>query len=1459
MGVLSRGRQWAVALALLVAAPAQAQIISSGLWYYPSGLAGYTEECRTPEVYASDPETVALIHMADNNRLTTMECGKTCRSPYTHLGVQIVSPVLAIARLRSNCGGAEYSYEIKRKPSPKPPMCEDDKGTGTFGNPCNLATGNKVQSVTDYEDQGGDLVLSRLYVSGSTNGANMPLGPKWQLNFDRRALGFNRPVEADAVFNNNVYVWRPQGNAIFFIHDAATGIWKSDPDVTERLTQRVTANGMHDGWVLEAKNGINRDIFDAAGRLVRVEDSRGPYLWLTHDTNGRLSKVTDRKGRSINFTFQSDKLSKATLPDGGEINYYYYSSGMLNWVTYPDSTPANSTDNPWTQYFYEKAGQPQLLTGIIDENGNRAATWDYDADNRVVLSVHGNASATTDRMSVSYASDGSATVTQPLGAVTTINFETSHGVRRLSGQSALCPGCNGRQFKQRTFDANGFDDVVTDFRGSKTNYDYDTTGLLVQQVDASEDTSGLKRTIQTDWDSGFRVPVQRRYYDAANSLLRTDAWTYNSRGQALTTSQSDGTVSRASAIAYCEQSDIDIGTCPLLGLVLSVDGPRSDVSDITRYSYYQSDDAACAATPANCAYRKGDLWKRTDALGRITETLRYDRAGRPLTVKDQNAVVTDYEYHPRGWVSAVKVRGADNNTETDDRITRFEYWPVGTVKRVTLPDGSFTSYAYDVAKRLTDVVDMDGNSIHYTLDASGNRKQEDTKTADGTLKRTLSRVYNQLNQLQVAKDASQNATTFRYDANGNRDRITDALGRITDGSYDPLNRLTRTLQDVGGLNVETKFQYDAMDRLTKVTDPKGLDTVYAYNGFGDRTRLTSPDTGITNFTYNAAGKISTKQDANDVVPHRYTYDALGRPKTVSYTASGPADVEYDYDTVNSVCVAGETFAVGRVTAMRADGTELKYCYDRFGQVVRKVQAVAGKSFNLSYTYTVAGRLNTVTYPDGTMVDYVRDAQARIKEIGVRPNGGTRAVLLNNATYEPVGPVSGWTYGNGRVLSRTYDLDYRAKTILDSSSGGLSLSYGYNTVGEMTELKDGLQSAVQAKYDYDTLGRLTVTRDGSSNPLETYAYDETGNRKSLLHGGITDTYAYPTTSHRLSSVAGVVRGYDAVGNTISIGGAAKEFVYNADDRLSQFKQAGVVKAGYRYNAIGQRVAAGPSASAVDTFTLYDEAGNWIGDYGVDGTARQQVVWMNGVPVGVLMGAASTQKAYFIESDRLGAPRSILDPSRNAVIWNWDSKGEAFGSTPPNQDPDLDGAAFVFAMRFPGQYHDIYSGLNFNYFRNYEAAVGRYSQSDPIGLLGGISTFAYARSNPVSRIDPYGLADIYSTLDIDLTAGMGIEINLGQVWDTDTPMDSGVYFSIGSSYGGNVGIGVGLGMVCRDIEGRGASLDLNAGKISPALSLDDKGVNGATFTVGPGAGFSASTTTTWTLSPNAIINFVKGLGD
>jgi RHS repeat-associated protein len=89
----------------------------------------------------------------------------------------------------------------------------------------------------------------------------------------------------------------------------------------------------------------------------------------------------------------------------------------------------------------------------------------------------------------------------------------------------------------------------------------------------------------------------------------------------------------------------------------------------------------------------------------------------------------------------------------------------------------------------------------------------------------------------------------------------------------------------------------------------------------------------------------------------------------------------------------------------------------------------------------------------------------------------------------------------------------------------------------------------------------------------------------------------------------------------------------------------------------------------------------------------------------------------------------------VIWRWES--DPFGATAANQDPDGDAVTFTYNLRFPGQYFDAETGLNQNYFRDYDPAIGRYSESDPIGLEGGLNPYLYANGNPLAYSDAYGL--------------------------------------------------------------------------------------------------------------------------
>jgi len=771
---------------------------------------------------------------------------------------------------------------------------------------------------------------------------------------------------------------------------------------------------------------------------------------------------------------------------------------------------------------------------------------------------------------------------------------------------------------------------------------------------------------------------------------------------------------------------VQAGYCPEVGLLRSADGPIPGPGDIQARSYYLQDAAGCA-TSHQCAFRRGDLRESVNAAGHSLQILEYDQAGRPRSLLDANGVKTDIAYSPRGWTSEVRIHGSDPGSSNDDLVSLYEYWPTGLVKKIIGPDGVQTNFEYDAAHRLTAVSDGAGNRIEYTLDAAGNRVAENTKDAAGALKRSMSRVYNTLGQLATQADAQANPTDFTYDAVGNVRTVTDALGHVTTNDYDPLNRLKRTLQDVGGIEAETKFEYDANDNLTKVIDPKGLDTTYTYNGFGDLVQLSSPDTGVTTYTYDSAGNRASQTDARGITT-TYQYDALDRLTQVGYPTSS-LNVSYTYDVTQPVCQAGETFSVGRLTLMVDGSGSTQYCHDRFGQMVRKVQTTNGMALTLQYVYTKGGLLQAMTYPDGTVVDYVRNAQGQITEVGVAQPGQAREVLLTQATYHPFGPIAGWVYGNGRVMQRNVDLDYRP-TSIQGGPGGLDLTYGYDAVGNLTSLASG--SPPPLEYGYDALGRLTESRDGPTQAvIDKYTYDKTGNRTSYTDSLGTKSYAYPSTSHRLSSVAGESRAYDAAGNTLSIG-TARSYNYSDPGRMSAVSSGGVTAMQYAYNGLGGQVRRHVGTSNV--YTIFDEAGYWVGDYDDYGMPLKQAIWLQALPVGLVAGGS---ELLYIQPDHLGAPRAVIDAARDLEIWSWASKGESFGNTPPDEDPDGDGVDFTFDLRFPGQRYDAAAGLNQNYFREYDPAIGRYIESDPIGLLGGISSYGYVLGRPTQLYDRLGL--------------------------------------------------------------------------------------------------------------------------
>jgi RHS repeat-associated protein len=362
-----------------------------------------------------------------------------------------------------------------------------------------------------------------------------------------------------------------------------------------------------------------------------------------------------------------------------------------------------------------------------------------------------------------------------------------------------------------------------------------------------------------------------------------------------------------------------------------------------------------------------------------------------------------------------------------------------------------------------------------------------------------------------------------------------------------------------------------------------------------------------------------------------------------------------------------------------------------------------------------------------------------KVTGISVNGVS---LLNNVLYEPFGPTNGWAWGNGTLAARIYDADGKVTQI---DSAGLK-TYGYDDAFRITRATDASTSANSWVYGYDPLDRLTNASNAAVSQV--YTFDENGNRLSQT-GTSNTTFAYPIGSNKLSSAAGSLTktyNYDAAGNILSDGTIV--YAYNNRGRMKTAKNGAASMVTYTYDGFGQRI----KKTGTTRIFVYDEAGHLQGEYNSSGVMVQEFVWLGEIPVAVLTPKTGGVNIFYIHTDHLNTPRKITRPSDNKLRWTYNP--DPYGNGAPNNNPQALGA-FTFNLRFPGQYFDAETGNHYNYYRDYSPSTGRYLQSDPIGLMGGVNTFGYADGNPLHSFDPFGLFSFRDGLSFVPVVGSALD--------------------------------------------------------------------------------------------------------
>jgi RHS repeat-associated protein len=1174
-------------------------------------------------------------------------------------------------------------------------------------NPINAATGNKYAEAVDISYP-SELFFSRHYNSESLS-IGAQIGFLWRHNY-QRSLSIN---------SETISATRTDGRTVYF--ELTNDVWINQQASNESLTRIVNADGNTTGWQLLSSDD-STEHYNTSGKLQSITNRDGRTQTLTYDTGNRLVAVTDDVGRALHFSYDaSNRIDTVTDPAGNLYQYAYDDRDNLTSVTYPDGKVRTYHYNE--PAYTSGADLPHALTGITDENGVRYATYTYDAQGRAIVTEHAGGA---DRHVLNYSADGSSTVvTDPLGSEYTHQFQTILGVARSTGQSQPAgSGCSAAS-SAITHDANGNAISRTDFNGNKTCYVFDMNrNLEIARVEGLAAGSACpgdlvnytpvanssERKILTDWHADLRLPVRIL---EANRETTTH---YDAYGNVTQQSIRDLT---ANETRTWNTSYSYHGSIPGVIVQQTIDGPRTDVSDITTIDYYTPEEN-CLGGHFGC---RGQVSQVTNALGHTTQITRYNAYGQPEAIVDPNGLNTTLTYDARQRLLARTV-----GIET----TRYDYDGVGQLTRVTNPDNSTLNYTYDAAHRLTGVTDSLGNAIQYTLDAAGNRIKEEIFDSGGALAQTRQQEFDALSRLWQMIGAQSQVTELAYDANGNLKQTTDPLLHTTARQFDALDRLIKINDPAGG---QTLQQHNALDQLAKVTDPKGIETTYTMNAFGDVLQENSKDRGITTYTYDAAGNRVTRTDARGVM-QKTVYDALNRPIKQTY-ASGPgipytAPVTWTYDTGSN--------GIGRLAAMTDESGKTTYQYDALGRLLSKTQTATYQrdsyTHTVSYQYDSSGRLSQTTYPSGTKISTVYGADGRPVEL--RINGD---VLLHDITYHPFGAPESWTWGNGRVHHRSFDLDGR---LTQHPLGADTQTLAYDAASRIVSTTQS-NPIYNRAYDYDVLDRLI--RQGDSTTVKLWDYDANGNRILEQSGATVYPYTIDASSNRLLKVAGPAAKtyvYDAAGNTVT--DRTLVFAWNAAGRLSSVSTGKKAVVSSLYNGHGERTfKAKPQGRKVElTLFVYDPVGKLIGDYSAPTVRRksgvwqlnQETIWFGDIPVAVIKQERANKpiQVYYIHADQINTPRMIVD-SNNTPVWQWNNRN-AFGDNLPDEDPDGNHKTFEYNLRFAGQYFDTETNLHYNYFRDYEPATGRYLSSDPIGLRGGLNVYGYVGGNPLSFNDPTG---------------------------------------------------------------------------------------------------------------------------
>lgn len=618
---------------------------------------------------------------------------------------------------------------------------------------------------------------------------------------------------------------------------------------------------------------------------------------------------------------------------------------------------------------------------------------------------------------------------------------------------------------------------------------------------------------------------------------------------------------------------------------------------------------------------------RIDSAGYMVQKY-YDANFRPSLVKDQDNRTLLYQWSVDG-ANLTYIKDADGNE------THLQYDDSNHLTLVTDPRNQVMTYAY-TGSLLTSVTRQTSSGnittiYSYTTSFDTPQPVGLLKTITDALNHTTTFTYDAMGQLILVKDADNKETHFAYDDQGRVTDITDPLGRLTHTTYDSAGNVTKIIQifdaarpqnDQNQYNLTTEFTYDDLGRLTQtrntlgfttgyayddagrmyqVTDAYGKTTISAYNAAGQVISIIDPlghsagyeydsagrvwkvkdaqNRVVLTFAYNSDGTIHTETrptDAGDYTVTYNAYDALKRPISISDNVNHFSTVEYD--------------AYGNpLTRTDALGIVTKYEYNDFGLIEAvtqnyKVNPGSEDDPNVTnvrteYAYDTVGNLTKIKDANGHETTFTYDALNRLWKV-TNPLG-----KVTEYGYDALGNRTSLIDANNQTTLFNYDLANRLD-ILDYPSGMADVDFGYDPLGRLTGMDDGLG---HTNWVYDNLNRITSITDPFNKTIG-YGYDDDGKRTSITYPSPvnkTITYQYNTLDQLTDVLDGTTLladyAYDiagrlietALGNgvTSTIGydpsGQLTSLTYATGGQMPQEDGLQQVAYSYQYDATGNR--------------------------------------------------------------------------------------------------------------------------------------------------------------------------------------------------------------------------------------------------------------------------------------------------